>query len=279
MKQKDRAEKLTGETGFEQYYSSLCKERWPELKKALLEPTVSAEYRAGGKESYFLDTASIRAAVSLPLSGAASILDMCAAPGGKTVVISSLMDESACLLSNERSPDRKLRLSHTVQNCLPESIQEKITVICKDGAVLCLSKNNRFDRILLDAPCSSERHVLSSPDYLKDWSPKRIKSLSMSQWALLSSAWRMLNPGGYMVYSTCALTDEENDRVVEKLFKKFDDVQVLNPKISADVSVFCSASLPEGEKTQYGCHILPDKAGGAGPLYFSLLYKRNTEKN
>lgn len=287
MKQKDRARKLTGEQGFEQYYSELFGERWPLLKKALLGKDSPLSYDAGGKDKYFLDSASVRAAASLPLSGAKSILDMCAAPGGKTVVIASCMDKDAALLSNERSADRKKRLVNTVKNCLPPQIAERVTVIGKDGATLCLAPSNRFDRILLDAPCSSERHVLQDPNYLKDWSPSRIKTLAGTQWALLSSAWRMLNEGGCMVYSTCALNPDENDNVIQKLIKKFDDVEVLtnegDNEVSStgdglpvsDVSAFCNAELPLGEQTRFGRHVLPDASDGAGPLYYCVLSKKN----
>lgn len=274
MKQKDRQQKLSGAEGFDQYYSSIYAQRWPALKESLYGEVCHTEYNADGKESYFLDSGSVRAAVTLPLNGASTILDMCAAPGGKTVVIASSMENNATLLSNERSSDRKQRLVHTVQNCLPQQVQERTTVICRDGATMCLAASNRFDRILLDAPCSSERHVLLDPNYLKDWSPSRIKTLSMAQWSLLSSAWRMLNPDGYMVYSTCALNPDENDNVVEKLIKKFDDVEICDPVISSDVKKFCSAVLPEGECTKYGRHVLPDVCDGAGPLYFVLLHKK-----
>ena len=289
MKQKDRARKLTGEQGFDQYYSDLFGERWPPLKAALLGKDSPLAYDAGGKDRYFLDSASVRAAASLPLSGAKSILDMCAAPGGKTVVIASCMDKDAKLLSNERSNDRKNRLVNTVKNCLPPQISERVTVIGKDGATLCLAPSNRFDRILLDAPCSSERHVLQDPNYLKDWSPSRIRTLAAAQWALLSSAWRMLNDGGCMVYSTCALNPDENDNVIQKLLKKFDDVEVLTceagdggyapgkePALS-DVSAFCDARLPAGEQTRFGRHVLPDTSDGAGPLYYCVLSKKNLQ--
>lgn len=272
MKQKDRNKRLSGAEGFDLYYGQIFGSRWPELKKSLYGENQPAEFNAGA-ESYFLDTASILAAATLPLSGAKTILDMCAAPGGKTIVLASCMEKSAVLLSNERSSERKNRLARSVQNCLPEEIKSRVTVICKDGATLCLSENNRFDRILLDAPCSSERHVLRDINYLKDWSPSRIKTLTVAQWSLLSSAWRMLNQGGYLLYSTCALNPDENDGIIKKLLKKFDDVEVCFSNKVSCVSDFCKSTLPKGEKTDFGIHVLPDTCSGAGPLYFSLLKK------
>ncbi len=277
MKQKDRKSKLLGAEGFEQYYSQIFGNRWATLKASLFGEAKHTEYKAGGQESYFLDSGSVRAAVTLPLENAQTILDMCAAPGGKTLVLASNMEKNASLLTNERSADRKIRLSHTVENCLPPQIQDRVTVICKDGAILCKSSSNVFDRILLDAPCSSERHVLNDENYLKDWSPNRIKSLAVLQWSLLSSGWRMLNEGGYMVYSTCALNPDENDSQIKKLLKKFDDVEVCEPSVAFDPSEFCQCQLPDGEKTEFGRHVLPDSCDGAGPLYFCLLRKKKKE--
>ncbi len=273
MKQKDRNKKLAGAEGFEAYYSNLFDGRWQSIKESFsLEPDY-AEWKAGGEKSYFLDSASVRAAVSLPLENAMDILDLCAAPGGKTLVLASNMNSEANLLSNERSPERKNRLANTVRDCLPPEIQERVTVICKNGAQMCLKNEEKFDAILLDAPCSSERHVLADPKYLSEWSPSRIKTLSMAQWALLSSAWRMLRPEGYLLYSTCALSPDENDNVVAKLLKKFDNAKLCEPKISLNYKNFTQSELPEYEKTEFGAHVLPDKAGGAGPLYFCLLQK------
>ena len=247
MKQKDRAKKLSGAEGFESYYAGLFGERWQKIKAAFSKSPDYVEWKAGGAESYFLDSASVRAAVSLPLSGAKKILDMCAAPGGKTLVLASNMDDDAILFSNERSPERKRRLDRTVQTCLSEEISSRVKTSCKDGAKLCLESQNLFDRILLDAPCSSERHVLADPKYLSEWSPSRIKTLSVSQWALLSSAWRILAPGGFMVYSTCALSPDENDKVISKLLKKFDDVEILEPKISLEYKKFIPFNFSENE--------------------------------
>ena len=253
MKQKDRAKKLSGAEGFESYYAGLFGERWQKIKAAFSKSPDYVEWKAGGAESYFLDSASVRAAGSLPLSGAKKILDMCAAPGGKTLVLASNMDDDAILFSNERSPERKRRLDRTVQTCLPEEISSRVKTSCKDGAKLCLESQNLFDRILLDAPCSSERHVLADPKYLSEWSPSRIKTLSVSQWALLSSAWRILAPGGFMVYSTCALSPDENDKVISKLLKKFDDVEIIEPKISLEYKKFISSNFSENEFPKKEC--------------------------
>lgn len=273
------AKKLQGRAGFEEYYGSLFNERWQTLKESLSGESVYACWNGGGTEPYYLDPASVFAALQLPLEGAGQILDMCAAPGGKTLVIASRMPEEAELVSNERSPARKNRLVQVVQNCLPEQVRGRIKISCSDGAKWCTTQTEVYDRILLDAPCSSERHVLADEKYLSQWSPSRIKTLSMEQWALLSSAYRLLVPGGYLLYSTCALCPSENDCVVSRLFKKFSDAELCftdsEPSVKDNIERFCSLpSLIYPERTEFGFHILPDKSAQCGPIWFTLIHKK-----
>lgn len=281
MKQ-NKNNKLTGAAGFEEYYASLYQSRWEDIKTAFANENQAVEYHVPGAEkSYFLDSASVLAALCLPLKDAENILDLCAAPGGKTLVLASRMNKDAKLSSNERSAERKHRLSVVVQTCLPQEISERITVSCSDGSTWCTRQTECFDHILLDAPCSSERHVIADPKYLNTWSLSRIKTVSMEQWALLSSAYRLLLPGGILLYSTCALCPQENDQMIEKLNKKFNKdgsaFTLLEP--SPDVSEikdFVKINVPGWEKTKYGYMIMPDKQNGAGPIFFSIIRKEKS---
>ncbi|MBR7063732.1 MAG: RsmB/NOP family class I SAM-dependent RNA methyltransferase, partial [Treponema sp.] len=255
-----------GEIGFEKYYSEVFGERWAFLKNALLEKSLPIEFNSGN-ESYFLDIASVQAALALPLKKAKNILDLCAAPGGKTLVLANFMNEDALLFSNERSPKRRERLKKVIQNCLKENVRERVVVSGFDGAKMYKMKSNFFDAILLDAPCSSERHVIQDKKELAKWTSRRIKTNAITQWALLSSAYRMLKSGGFLLYSTCALCEEENDKIIERLQKKFDDVRVFNEddvlkydELKCE-KLFCS-SYVNPSKTKYGFSILPDVCNG-----------------
>ena len=285
MKQNKKNEKLRGQEGFEEYYKGIFGARWEQLKSSLFNENDAIEYHIPGAEkSYFLDSASVLAAASLPLQGAEKILDLCAAPGGKTIVLASRMGEEARLYSNERSPDRKHRLSVSVETCIPPQIAERITVSCSDGSTWCTRQSECFDRILLDAPCSSERHVISSPKYLADWSLSRIKTVTSEQWALLSCAYRLLEPNGILLYSTCALCPKENDEMIERLQKKFnkDNESFKILEASPDNSInntFAKIDFPSYEKTQYGYQILPDTQNGAGPIYFAIIQKLKSINN
>ncbi len=276
-------EKLFGAEGFEKYYGELYGERWDALKTAFASEGSAVEYKIpGAEQSYFLDSASVLAALCLPLENATDILDLCAAPGGKTLVLASRMPQNAHLSSNERSPERKHRLSTVVQTCLPPEISERIKTSCSDGATWCTRQTECFDRILLDAPCSSERHVIADPKYLNTWSPSRIKTVTTEQWALLSSAYRLLRPQGILLYSTCALCPQENDDMIERLYKKFNkdgnSFTLLEPApdISQILKFADNLRLPDFEKTLYGYMIMPDKQNGAGPIYFSIIKKNSS---
>lgn len=274
-----KKEKLCGEAGFNAFYENLFCERWQNLKNSMLSPVNHCQWQNGSCKSYFLDSASILAAASIPLERGKKILDLCAAPGGKTLILASLMDSDATLVSNDRSPSRKMRLVKVCDESLPSEIRERVNISCSDGAKWCTRQQECFDRILLDAPCSSERHVLADAKYLAQWSASRVKTLAMEQWALLSSAFRLLAPGGFLLYSTCALSPAENDGVVERLFKKFDNARCVFaevdtlPDVCQKIEPFSDARLPPAEKTEYGFHVLPDTCAGAGPLYFSLITK------
>lgn len=281
LKQKENIKKkLQGASGFDEYYSSIYGERWSSLKESFSKESQSVEWKVpGSQKSYFLDSASVLAAVSLPLENSKNILDLCAAPGGKTVVIASRMPSDAVLSSNERSPDRKHRLSVVVQTCLPPEINKNVKVSCSDGSTWCTRQTECFDTILLDAPCSSERHVYNDSKYLNQWSLSRIKTVTTEQWALLSCAFRLLAPGGTLLYSTCALCPQENDEMIRRLIKKFNKEKetftFLEPNLqNIDLSTFSDVNLPEFERTEFGYQILPDKSNGAGPIYFCLIKKQ-----
>ena len=211
---------------FFDYYEKLFGVRWPALLESLKGEGRATELKFGdGLEPYFLDEASVFAAKVLEVGPGMDVLDMCAAPGGKSLIIASMLKGSGSLQCNDRSPDRRVRLQHVLENSLPVEWRGNVKISGYDGVKFGLYRKECFDRILLDAPCSSDRHVLGSPAHLEVWSVKRIKRLSVEQGGLLASAIDALRPGGILVYGTCALSPMENDGVVERILKK-------RPKVS-----------------------------------------------
>ena len=150
---------------FFDYFSKLFGERWPSLLESLKGEGCATELRFGeGLEPYFLDEASVFAAESLGVNPGDRVLDMCAAPGGKTLVIASKLKGEGSLQSNDRSPDRRLRLQHVIENSLPESWRSVINVTGYDGMKFGLHRKESFDKILLDAPCSGLGIIRKKPE-------------------------------------------------------------------------------------------------------------------
>jgi 16S rRNA (cytosine1407-C5)-methyltransferase len=250
---------------FEEYYLKLWGSRWVSLRESLLLPTPSISYEEGLVKPYILDRASVLAALSLRLPDTGIVLDACAAPGGKSLVLASRMAAGVQLLCNELSRERRRRLKKVLDEHLDEEKRHQLRCSGFDAGKLGGKKKelNRFDAILLDAPCSSERHVIQNPKALDEWTPARPRSLSRRQWSLLSASFLLLKPGGSLVYVTCALSPEENDGPVSKLLEKYAE------KIKLDEPDF-----PDGERTKYGKLILPDSSGGMGPMYVARFEKR-----
>jgi tRNA and rRNA cytosine-C5-methylases len=263
----NRKKELSGPEAFDAYYSVLFGNRWPALRSSLLSPPRAVPWQEALLKPYFLDAGSVEAALALPLDGAQTVLDMCAAPGGKTLVLAGRLADGAVLTANEFSRDRKARLLSVLDQHLPESLRTQVRVTGRDASRWSRYEQSAYDRILLDAPCSSERHVLSAPSFLAGWTAARIRNLALRQWSLLSGAWLVLRPGGYLLYSTCALAPEENDLVIGRLLKKYHGVCIEETGRSDSL----------GEKTVYGRHVLPDTASGAGPLYYALVRKDELE--
>lgn len=261
---------VSGAEAFESYYAERFGARWPGLREALLAPARQVSLPSPITKPYWLDSASLEAARALPPIEDGRVLDMCAAPGGKTLVLASFFGSGSTITANELSRDRRARLISVLDQHLPDDLRGRISVTGYDAARWSRFEKGTYDRILLDAPCSSERHVLSSPAYLAEWSPARVKNLALRQWALLSGAWLVLKEGGFLVYSTCALSEAENDDVVARLVRKYDDAESVSPDLSRIGEGYASL----GEKTKFGFHILPDRAEGSGPIYYSLLEKR-----
>lgn len=245
---------------FDTYYSTIYQERWEGLKEALLQPTNQIAHTEGLLKSYFLDEGSLLVASLLPVKPGETVLDMCAAPGGKSLILAKGLAGEGQLVLNDRSSERRARLRNVVETHLPPPLVAPIKITSHDGRKWGLYEQEVYDAILIDAPCSSERHLLQNGNLLKKWSPSRGKRLATEQFAFLAAALEAVKVGGYLLYSTCSINPLENEEVVAKLFKR-------RPGRCREV-----LSAPAvAERRKYGYSILPDRANGMGPLYFALL--------
>jgi len=278
-----------GPQAFEDFYSAIWGGRWPALRSAMAGPAPQASWSESLSEPYLMDPASVLAALALGRPQAEACLDMCAAPGGKSLVIASRMRDSI-LVANERSPERMGRLKRVLDRHLPGPLRSSVQVRQGDAARLCRSRPASFGRILLDAPCSSERHVMASERHLSLWSRSRAASLTYSQWALLGSARLLLRLGGRLVYSTCSINPAENQDMAQRLLsRRGSGIQALDARaltraeledLPPGLTESLGAVLDAAEDAGPGIMILPDRAGpGAGPMFIAVFEKTLAEED
>lgn len=240
-----------GPTAFERHFRGVYGERWPGLLQALQAPSRPEAHLEGLVKPYYLDGASVRAAEALGVRPGDEVLDLCAAPGGKTLVLALALKGTGRLISNDRSSDRRGRLRRVIAEHLPLELQSNVIVTGFDATKWGLHETAVYDRILLDAPCSSERHLVHSPSHLADWSPNRTKALAQQALAMLCAALEALKPGGRLLYSTCSISPEENEGLLARFGTKRPGLWTL-----IDQTL-----------------VLPDDSGGEGPLFFALIEK------
>jgi 16S rRNA (cytosine967-C5)-methyltransferase len=131
------------------------------------------------------------------------VLDLCAAPGGKTTHLAALMHGEGEVVAVERHPGRARALEATTRRMHTPNVE----VVCADATAY--EGGERFDRVLLDAPCSGLGTLRSHPDLRWHASPEGIERLAVEQDALLAAARRALRPGGTLVYAVCTLSPQE----------------------------------------------------------------------
>jgi len=172
---------------------------------------------------YYIQEPSAMAAVEyLQPEPGEKVLDLCAAPGGKTTQIAAKMKQQGLLIANEIVPSRAKVLSQNVermgiQNCI---------VLNEKPERLADQFEHFFDRVLVDAPCSGEGMFRKDPDVLKEWSLAQVEACSRRQLYILEDASRMLRTGGRLVYSTCTFSPEENEQVIAEFAAKHPEFEI-----------------------------------------------------
>ena len=188
-------------------------------KRALTETSAWEEGRI-----YIQGLASMIAPMVLDPQPGETVLDLAAAPGGKTLQMAAMMQNQGMLSAVEPVRGRFFRLQANVKRCEANMVKFYQT----DGRTVGRKTPERFDRILLDAPCSSEaRFRQHDPTTWQYWSERKIKECSRKQQGLLRAALDAVRPGGLVLYCTCALAPEENELVIERILKKRTDVELL----------------------------------------------------
>ncbi len=184
------------------------------------------------------------------------ILDLCAAPGSKTTQIAAAMKNQGEIIAVEAVKSRFYKLKSVCDLMGVENISFKVT----DGRRF--RTEQMFDKILVDAPCSSEgRFKSGDKESFGYWSTRKIKEMMQKQRGLLLNASRMLKPGGTLVYSTCTFAPEENEGIVDWVLRKSN--HEIRPEAVSMPGVATYPCLQEWEEKKFsaesgnGLRVLP----------------------
>ena len=192
------------------------------VRKTTLPVGATTEYLLG--YYYIQDLSSCIAVYELEADHNHITLDMAAAPGGKTTFIAQKMNNQGCLIALE--PDRN-RIPSLMFNMARCGIMNTCVYMMSGNQISDL--NLKFDRVLLDAPCSGEGVIGKDPSRKTGRKPRDIESCVLRQISLMECALRVLKPSGLLIYSTCSFAPEENEFVVDSLINRFEDEVDLEP--------------------------------------------------
>ncbi|HMB91468.1 MAG TPA: RsmB/NOP family class I SAM-dependent RNA methyltransferase [Rhodothermales bacterium] len=193
----------------------------PEERAALL---ASAAFKQ--QHIYVQNLSSMIPPLVLDAQPGERVLDLAAAPGSKTLQLACAMHDEGELAAVEVVKGRFFKL----RNNLAAQGADNVRTFLQDGTRVWRYRPEYFDRVLLDAPCSTEgRFRADEPETFAYWSPRKIKEMARKQRRLLYSAVQCLRPGGVLVYSTCSFAPEENEAILNKTLRKFGDAIHLEP--------------------------------------------------
>lgn len=200
------------------------------------------------------------------------VLDLCAAPGGKSTQIGAKLQGTGLLWSNEIVRNRANILLSNIERM---GISNAVVSNCHPD-ILCNELQGKFDKVLVDAPCSGEGMFRKNSDAQNEWSVEHVKSCAQRQLMILNSAKNALKEGGVMVYSTCTFSQEENEDVITQFLSE-------NPDFELE-----DAGIDFGRKTlEYACRIFPMDGGEGhfaarlrkkGESYGSIIPYKNNQK-
>ncbi|MBU2616500.1 MAG: RsmB/NOP family class I SAM-dependent RNA methyltransferase [Nanoarchaeota archaeon] len=208
---------------------------------------------------YVQEIASMLPVIALNPKPDELVLDLCAAPGSKTTQIASLMKNTGTIIANEVSLGRIKILASNTERCGVTNV----VITKQDGAALCrkLKKlDYGFDKILIDAPCSGEGTLRSTPKTAIMWNINTVRKLSGVQKDLFSNAFSILKKGGEIVYSTCTHSPEENEGVVNSILEEFKGqikIERINIPIKSREGISKWKEREYLEDVKYSCRIYP----------------------
>lgn len=181
---------------------------WIEHKKERLDVGNTAEHMLG--YYYVQEAASMIPPIVLSPKENEKVLDMCSAPGSKASQIAQMMKNEGVLVANDFKGARLAALGINLQRM---GVSNAVVTLMRGEGI----KGLKFDKVLLDAPCSGTGTIRKSVKTITMWNPEMIKRLASVQKRLIAVAFDLLEDGGRLVYSTCSTEPEENEAVIDHL--------------------------------------------------------------
>ena len=211
---------------------------------------------------YLIDASSLLVSYYLPTKNGDLVLDLCSAPGGKTIsLLLNNLDKNLNVIANDLSHQRALELSKNIER----QGFSNVIVTNNDFSKIYKFYQNKFNAIILDAPCSGSAMFRKNSLAKEDWTINKVLSLQERQKELIKMAHFMLKEDGYLIYSTCSFSKEENEDVVLDALNNFNDLEIIN--IENKPYYYKSELLPEA------IHLFPNLYDGEGQ-FIALLHKK-----
>jgi NOL1/NOP2/sun family putative RNA methylase len=189
------------------------------VEKAPLPTGATTEYLLG--HYYIQDLGSCIAVDALDVAEGQAILDVAAAPGGKTTFIAQKMNNTGAIIALEPNGRRARSMSFNIMRCGVYN-----TSIFRMNGLQACKFEMKFDRVLLDAPCSCEGVIAKDRTRKTSHTPNDVDFCSQMQEKLIEVAARCVKHSGILLYSTCSFAPEENEMVIDRLLQKFENITV-----------------------------------------------------
>lgn len=199
------------------------------------------------------------------------VLDLCAAPGGKSSQIKNKLGENGVLVSNEIVPSRCKILTGNMERMGFENV----VTTCMNPQKLSKEFSETFDMIMVDAPCSGEGMFRKEENAIDEWSPENVKMCAERQAEILDCAVKMLKQGGYIVYSTCTFSLEENEMTVDSFLQRHPEFVIypVSEKVKENTADGIKFDDCQCENINYTRRCYPHKTKGEGQ--FVAVLKHN----
>jgi len=193
------------------------------------------------------DESSIIASLAVRVKANEQVLDVAAAPGGKTTHMAALMQNQGKIIAWDIHPHRVKLLQQNLIRLKATIVETKI----KDAKILDEAMLNKFDKVIIDAPCSGLGVIRRKPDIKWSKKPKDIRALNNEQERILAVCSKYVKPGGILVYSTCSIEPEENEKIVEDFLAKNQDFAYDDLRLGLPQKLHESLKSPYGYITLY----------------------------